>query len=127
MTSYRPGRRLCHQDQARKPSSASPASIATIVSAVPRCFFTRLTLDERELAMGLEAGGADADEAQRAGPVVEGAVEKLAGELGDSVRIVRADREARRAAADRAVPGAHPGRHPARGLALLLQVLGGAA
>ena len=61
---------------------------------------------------------------RRARPVAQPAVEQPAGEVADLARVVDADVERRRAAADREVGVAELRRHGARDLALRPQVLG---
>src|SRR6266581_1934949 len=72
---------------------------------------------ERELAVLRESGDADADQAERAGPVTQAAVEQLTGEPADLLGVVDADLERRRAAADREVGVAELRRHRAGRLA----------
>jgi len=69
-----------------------------------------------------EAGDADADEAQRARPVAQGAVEERARELADAGAVVGAGRERRRAGADREVRVAQLRRDGAPGLPALAEV-----
>src|SRR5438552_18281763 len=67
--------------------------------------------DERQLPVAGQSRDADADEAQRARAVAQAAVEERAGELPDARRVVGADLERGRAAADREVGVAELRRH----------------
>src|SRR5581483_11209683 len=71
-----------------------------------------------------EPGHADADEAQRPRPIAETAVEEPAGNVADPSRVVDADLERGRAAADGEVGVAELRRHRPRGLAPRAQVAG---
>src|SRR3954468_21058495 len=82
--------------------------------------------DEGELPVPREAGAADADEPERAGPIGQSAVEEAAGELADPSAVVDPDAERRRAAPDREVGGAELRRDGPRRLAVPGQVLGDA-
>ena len=79
---------------------------------------------ERELTVRREAGHADADEAQRAGPVAQAAIEKAAGDVADDAGLVDSRRQGRRARADREVSVAKLRGHSATGQARVAQPLG---
>src|SRR2546423_13991220 len=78
---------------------------------------TSLEPAERELPVRDQPGDADADQAERSGPVAEAAVEQPAGELRDLLLVVDADVERGGAASDREVGVAELRRDGARRLA----------
>ena len=77
---------------------------------------------ERELLEVLDLRDRDAHEPERAGPVGEGAVEEIAGELPDTLAVREPGRQGRRAAPDGEVRVAELRRHRARDLPGLRQV-----
>src|SRR5918995_860950 len=97
---YVAGSRLSYQALPSQPAAASASTVTRPMTVRTSMGFT---LDQRQLAMGLEAGQTDADEAERTGSVGQRPVEQRTGELPDSVGIVGADGQRRRAAPDREV------------------------
>src|SRR5579859_7493568 len=82
--------------------SAITSSALTVSVATSRCYFAdgRGSVRDGELAERLEVRDTDAHQAQRARAVTEGAVEELAGEVADRLRVVDSGWERGRAAAD---------------------------
>src|SRR5919204_770728 len=89
-----------------------------------RARLTTAILRQCQLLVRLEVRDADADQAQRPGPVAERAVEQPARVLTDSGRVVDATGERGRATADLEVRIAHLGSHSTRCLAARLQAFG---
>src|SRR5579885_2145134 len=83
-----------------------------------------LELAEGQLDVAGEAAHADADQAERAGPVSQGAIEERARQLADAGRVGGSDRHRGRARADREVRVAELRRHGPRDLTSRPEVLG---